>query len=103
MDDWERAGHVWLPPPFEIVDPSLSCQAYRRGEERLLPSFLVAETGKRIQCSATDYCSSEVVARAKRWFGSLPEDVHVRLDPRPKRPLGQMVEFKFGVRGGCCA
>lgn len=86
MDVEQVAGHVWLvAPPFEIIDVSLTCQAYFRGEENFLPDYLVAETGRHITPEAIDYCSSEVLARARRHYGPLPKDIHFRLDPDLKR------------------
>lgn len=80
------AGHVWIvAPPFEVVDVSLGCQAYSRGEDRFLPPYILAETGKRVVCSAEDYCSSDVLRRAREQYGPLPKDIHLRLDPHLKR------------------
>lgn len=100
MDVEKVAGHVWLvAPPFEIVDVSLACQLYRRGEEKFLPTHLVAETGKRVICSAEDYCSSEVLLRARLQFGAVSADMHVRLDPSLKRRLAffPSYEIKLGT------
>lgn len=88
IDVMPVAGHVWLvAPPFEIVDVSLACQSYFRGEQKFLPPFLVAEAGRRIQPRATDYCSSEVLERARQRLKVLPPDIHCRLNPRLRRTV----------------
>lgn len=96
IDVNDVAGHVWLvAPPFEIVDVSLACQAYFRGEEKFLPLFLVAEGGRRIIPEATDYCSSEVLAHARVRYGRLPRDIHFRLDPHLKRRSQYFPSFEI--------
>lgn len=95
MDTRPVAGHVWLvAPPFEIVDVSLACQSYFRGEQAFLPSFLVAEGGRKITPQATDYCSSEVLSNARRKFGPLPKDIHYRLDPNLKRRVDYFPSYE---------
>lgn len=98
MDVEPVAGHVWLvAPPFEIVDVSLACQAYSRGEGAFLPPFLIAESGRRITPQATDYCSVEVLARARQHYGPLPADVHFRLNPDLRRRVDYFPSFEIGI------
>lgn len=96
MDVKPVAGHVWLvAPPFEIVDVSLACQAYFRGEDKLLPQFMISEGGTRITPEATDYCSGEVLRNARQRFGPLPKDIHYRLDPGLKRRVEYFPSYEI--------
>ena len=90
------AGHVWLvAPPFEIVDVSLACQPYFRGEQAFLPPYLVAEGGKRIRPHATDYCSSEVLLKVRQEHGPLPKDIHYRLNPGLQRRVEYFPSYEI--------
>jgi hypothetical protein len=90
------AGHVWLVvPPYELVDVSLACQPYFRGEHAFLPPYLIAEGGKRITPQASDYCSSELLAKLRKEHGPLPKDIHYRLNPGLQRRVKYFPSYEI--------
>lgn len=94
FDEMEVPGHVWVvAPPFEVVDVVLKAQPYSRGEDALLPEYVVLESITRVTSEAADYCSGKILREAFEQYGPLPPDVHLQLFPDIKKAAGFFPSF----------
>lgn len=95
IDTQPIAGHMWVvAPPFEIVDVALGNQSFVHGEDKLVPQWLVREEPPRTVPRATDYCSTRFLELAFQQYGSLPDDIHLRMVPGLARPATYFPSFE---------